>query len=110
MAFATYALVPEPPTFDDAREAVASANPDPAAGQMTGPNAHANAGRQRAFTNMLDSAEAMFAAGDTAGGCSQVQSARVKVAGHNAWFAGDTAADLLATLDALAAAHGCSYL
>lgn len=105
--FTTYALVPET-TFDAARDIVVVTSTEPGDGQMTGPNAQANAGRRGAFTNMLDSAEAMFAAGDTAGGCSQLQSVRGKITGPNAWFTGDTAAALLAIVDALAAEHGCS--
>jgi hypothetical protein len=105
--FATYARVPEA-TFEAAREVVVATSAEPADGQMTGPNAQANAGRKVAFTNMLDSAEAMFAAGDMEGGCSQLQSVRGKITGQNAWFTGDTATALLAIVDALAAEHGCS--
>jgi hypothetical protein len=105
MDFATYALVETPaPTIE---EILAGVDPDPAAGQMTGANQSANQGRLQAFQQKIDEAEALFAAGDDAGGCAELASARSKLSGSHAWFAGETAAALLEALDALAAANGC---
>jgi hypothetical protein len=71
---------------------------------MTGPNVQANAGRKRAVSNMIDAAEELLGSGAAADGCGQLAAARSKV---EAWFAGETAASLIARIDALRAAHGC---
>ncbi len=100
--FATYASVEvSEPTVDEILDEV---DPAPASGQMTGPNDRANAGRLAAFQNMIDDAEALFAAGDTEQGCAKLAAAENKV---SAWFAGETAAALLEALAALAEENGC---
>lgn len=108
--YATWALAAPPsppPAFGDAEDVLDAASPEPADGDMTGPTRGANEGRLRAFRNQLRAAEENFESGNTAEGCANLESLRRKVTGDHAWFAGDTAAALLAILDALATDRGC---
>jgi len=88
--------------FDEAvaNEALSGAGPTPTAA----------AGRLGAFANMLEAAQALILAGDTAAACEQLTDAYLRVDGNTPppdFVAGTAAAELMARILALRAALGC---